>query len=88
MLESERRLARVVMGGMQGELRMDGTTWNMEMPAWTASDEDTAALLTYLRREWGHGAEPVTPATIAGLRPEIEARAGLWNASEVERLTD
>ena len=88
VLESERRLARVVMGGMQGELRMDGTTWNMEMPAWTASDEDTAALLTYLRREWGHGAEPVTPATIAGLRPEIEARAGLWNASEVERLTD
>lgn len=88
VLESERRLARVVMGGMQGPLSMDGTTWNMEMPAWTANDEDTAAVLTYIRREWGHGAEPVAPATIAALRPEIEARASIWTVEEVRGLTE
>ena len=46
---------------LAGPVDVRGQRWEGDMPAWNASDEDLAAVLTYLRREWGNGVEPVTP---------------------------
>src|SRR5690606_3735363 len=54
-------LTRVVLHGLRGPLTMGGLTWDGEMPAHELGDEDLAGVLTYLRREWGHGADPVSP---------------------------
>ena len=45
---------------MSGPLVIDGERWDLEMPALVAEESDIAAVLTYVRREWGHGADPIT----------------------------
>ena len=63
---------------------MDGETWDAEMPAYSASDEDTAAVMTYVRREWGHAADPVSPALVEALREQIRERKTPWTQAELE----
>jgi mono/diheme cytochrome c family protein len=77
------RLARVVRHGLVGPLEVDGALWNGEMPAWSSSDADLAALLTYVRREWGHGADPVTPADVAAALAPVADRLQPFTAPEL-----
>jgi hypothetical protein len=56
------------------------------MPAWNGSDEEVAAVLTYLRREWGHEAEPATLAAVAQARADSAARGRPWTARDVDAL--
>ena len=69
---------------MQGPVELDGERWDMEMPALVAGDQDVAAVMTYIRREWGHGAEPVTPARIASVRAETAERGTPWTVDELQ----
>lgn len=57
--------------GLSGALEVDGETWDAEMPAFGATPEDMASLLTYVRREWGHGADPFARAFIEGLCEQV-----------------
>jgi hypothetical protein len=42
------------------------------------------AILTYVRREWGHEGEPVDPQTIAKVRQETADRGDVqWTAEEL-----
>ncbi len=84
VLGSEERLARIVLQGLVGPPKADGARWSQEMPAFLAPDEDHAALLTYLRREWGHEADPVTSSTIARIRESTRERSRPWTAEELE----
>ena len=83
VLGSEEVLGRIVLQGMGGPLEIDGQEWNQEMPAFVAGDADIADLLTYLRREWGHGAEPLTAEQIAGIRAASAERDRPWTAAEL-----
>ncbi|MCZ6597450.1 MAG: cytochrome c, partial [Planctomycetota bacterium] len=85
VLGSEERLIRIVRWGMVGPLVIDGQTWDMEMPAWSVSAEDLAALLTYVRREWGHGADPVSPAMVAAVLRDVE-RVQPFTVEELEEV--
>ena len=83
VLGPEERLLRIVAQGLSGPIEIDGETWDLEMPAWSGSDEELAALLTYLRREWGHGAEPIARDRVRALRAAASPRAGPWTAEEL-----
>ena len=83
VLGDEERLAKIVLHGLVGPLELEDARWDAEMPAWIAPDDDLAALLTYLRREWGHGADPVTPATIARVREATAGRSLPWTVEEL-----
>ena len=54
--------ARIVLGGKEGPTGL--------MPPLGAAltDEQIAAALTYIRREWGHSASPVDPSTVKEVR--------------------
>ncbi|MEQ1894057.1 MAG: cytochrome c, partial [Planctomycetota bacterium] len=54
-----------------------------EMPALVASDAELAALTTYLRREWGHGAEPVTASLAADALRASAERGSPWTLAEL-----
>lgn len=54
-----------------------------EMPALVASDAELAALTTYLRREWGHGAEPVTLDVVRAAREASAERTRPWTLQEL-----
>jgi thiosulfate dehydrogenase len=62
----------VLTGGFDSAQRKEGATSHNVMPPFRQlSDDDLAAILTYIRQKFGDGAPAVTPAQVA------EARATL-----------
>jgi mono/diheme cytochrome c family protein/glucose/arabinose dehydrogenase len=86
VLGSPERLARILLFGMEGELARLHTNAGQDMPALGASDEDIAAVLTYIRREWGNGADPIDAETVRSVRAANSSRKMSWRASELEEL--
>ncbi len=77
--------ARIVLHGVGGDLKVAGRTWRLEMPPLgVLSDEQIAGVLTYIRREWEHGASPVKPEDIAKLRSANAARTKAWTMDELK----
>jgi mono/diheme cytochrome c family protein len=84
VLGPDTRIGRIVIHGLRGPVTLDGRLYNLEMPGLpTLKDDDVAAVLTYVRREWDHTAPPVEPATIAKIRKENAERTGPWTEKEL-----
>ncbi|MBM3976190.1 MAG: cytochrome c [Planctomycetes bacterium] len=83
VLGPSERLAALIAAGMHGPVQIGNETWNGEMPAWKASDEELHALLVYLRREWGHRAEPPTRDEVERGRARAAQRGRPWTASDL-----
>ncbi len=79
------RLARILLHGLQGRIRVDGRVYNQAMPAAPyGSDIDLAAVMTYIRQAWDNDADPVSPEFIARVRADTEGRVQPWTAKELE----
>lgn len=77
--QSERRLVQILLHGIQGPIEVLGTTYNGLMPAWKSlSDEDIAAVATYVRASFGNSAAPVTAATVATERQRTATMSAPW----------
>ena len=50
------------------------------------TDEQIAAVLTYVRREWGQTAAAVDAATVRSIRSTTTGRARPWTAQELEQV--
>ena len=84
---SPERLARIVLQGVRGPMNVNGHSWELEMPALNIlTDEEIAGLATYVRREWGHTASPITPEFIAKVRKETEDRIEAWTEAELLKI--
>ncbi len=80
-------LARIVLHGLEGEIDIDGVRWNMLMPSLPLPDADIADVLTYVRREWGHGAEPIAPDVVTRVRATAGERSDPWTVDELRTTT-
>jgi len=71
---------RIVIAGKEGAVGL--------MPPLGASlnDEQIAAVLTYIRREWGHTASPVTAADVQEIRGMTASRKRPWTEEEIAKL--
>lgn len=80
-------LARIVLNGMHGPVEVGGVAYNNVMPAWEAmlTDDQIAAVLTYVRAEFGGGAPEVTPELVGEVRTEVGRREA-WTAQELMEL--
>lgn len=76
-------LVRIVAHGLRGPLTFGDLTWDGEMPAHELSDDELAGVLTFLRREWGHGADPVAPAFVREVRSKYADRRAAWSVDEL-----
>ena len=84
---SEQRLIRVVLHGLRGPIKVKGESFEMDMPSLgVLDDEQIAAALTYIRREWGHTFEPVTPAAVKKVRDETASREDAWTMAELLKV--
>jgi len=84
---SEQRLIRIALQGARGPMSVKGKTYEMEMPAVSIlDDEQIATVLTYIRREWGHTADPVEPSTVAKVRAETAKREEAWTEAELLKI--
>ena len=68
--EGFNRLAMIPLAGLSGPIKVGGKDWNLSMAAMGAalSDDDLAAVLTYIRSAWGNKASPVTGEDIKKIR--------------------
>ncbi len=79
-------LARIVMHGLAGPVKVSGRTYNLVMPPLPQlTDENIAGVLTYIRREWEHNASPVEVKTIADLRAKNKDRVMMWTVDELKK---
>jgi mono/diheme cytochrome c family protein len=75
---------RILLGGLTGPIEVGGKEWDLEMPVYAPDAQHVADVLTYVRREWGHGADPVTLEDVRGVQEEMKARTRPWTAKELE----
>jgi mono/diheme cytochrome c family protein len=80
VLGDPRILSRIVLCGKVQE--------NLTMPPWKAAldDDAIAGVLTFVRRSWGHDADPITPAIVADARKETAKRDEPWSDADLEDL--
>jgi mono/diheme cytochrome c family protein len=76
---------RIVLQGLTGAIDVGGQKWQLEMPGLPHfSDQEVAAVLTYIRREWENDGEAVTPEQVADVRTKIQGRNRPWTAEELQ----
>ena len=69
VLGREKVLISILLHGVQGELEVKGNKYNGAMPAFgTLADAEIAAVLSYIRSDWGNQAAPVSGAAVAAQR--------------------
>ncbi len=75
-----RRLARILLSGLQGPLEVNGRTFNGVMPGLASqyTDDELAAVLTYVRNTWGNSAAPVPAAVLAAERAANRTTPWTW----------
>jgi mono/diheme cytochrome c family protein len=76
------RIARIVLNGLSGPVHVNGRSYILEMPSLgKLTDDDIAAALTYVRRNWDHAASPVAPELVKEIR--ATARPLPWTEREL-----
>jgi mono/diheme cytochrome c family protein len=86
---SEARVIRIVLYGLKGDVHVEGHDFNAAaMPvfgqvagsAYNWSDEKVAAVLTYVRQEWGNKAGPVSVDDVAAVHKAVGDRKEMSEA--------
>lgn len=81
---SEERLIRVVAHGLMGSIEVKGNTYNGVMPAFPQlSDEELAAVLTFIRQSWNNDAPAISPERVTEVRAEVGPRTRPWQSDEL-----
>ena len=85
VLGTPKRIEMILLKGLQGPVHVKGQVFNGAMPAWGAllTDKKIAAVLTYIRSEWGNTAGEITPEQVAAVRKEVAARGEPWTEADL-----
>ena len=86
VLGSSGRMIRIPLAGLTGPIQVKGQEWNLSMPAMGAAmtDEQLAAVLTYIRQSWGNKASEITPEQVKAVRTQVGNRMQPWTSAELE----
>jgi mono/diheme cytochrome c family protein len=77
-------LVKIVMHGLEGPIKVDGQSYNQVMPAAPLkSDEEIAAVLSYVRSAWGNTGEAIDTALVAKVREETKGRNRPFTSKEL-----
>ncbi len=85
-------LVRILLHGLTGPISVNGKRYAAPEiqptmpPLSTLSNDQVAAALTYIRREWDNNAEPVTPRSVSTLRIQTQGRMLPWTEAELKNL--
>jgi mono/diheme cytochrome c family protein len=87
VLGSPQRLIRIVLQGLGGPIRVNGRDYSLDMPGWQIfDDEQIAAILTYIRREWENTGSPIETDLVKKTRLATAKREEAWTARELEKI--
>jgi mono/diheme cytochrome c family protein len=84
------RLVRIALHGVTGPLTVNGKPYNGLMPghALQLTDDKIAAVLTYIRHEYGSKAAPVSTEYVAAARAAFKDRVAPWTEKELLAVPD
>ena len=92
---TEERVIRIVLHGLTGPVTVAGNTYpgTVQMPTfgqvpnsgYNWRDDQIAAVLTYVRQEWGNKGAAVTPQKVAEIRAKV-SRDKPWTAAELNEI--
>ena len=91
---SEERLVRIVIHGLKGPVKVLGVEYSAAaMPVfgkvagsgYNWSDEKIAAVLTYIRQEWGNKSGPISTELVTAVRTK-EGDRKEWSAEELLKM--
>jgi mono/diheme cytochrome c family protein len=74
--------ARILFNGKEGRVGL------MPPLASVLTDDQIAAVLTYIRREWGQTGSPVDAALVKETRAAAQSRSKPWTDAELQSLID
>ncbi|EMS34559.1 hypothetical protein C943_03779 [Mariniradius saccharolyticus AK6] len=87
----EKRLALIILHGIEGPIEVAGKKYDAPeilpvMPAHsTMDDASIAAILTYIRNEWGNQAGAITGRVVSSTRHTSQGRVYPWSAAELNK---
>jgi mono/diheme cytochrome c family protein len=83
----DNHLVKILLAGMQGPVQVKGNTYNNAMPPWAQlKDDQIAAILTYIRSEWGNAAPPITADYVKAVRAASADRKDPWTQKELKAI--
>ena len=84
----DNHIVKIVLNGLQGVVTVEGAQYNNAMAPWgkVLKDEQIAAVLTYVRNEWGNKAPAITPEFVAKIREETKDRTDPWTQKELQAI--
>lgn len=91
VIGSEKQLSLIILHGMEGPIEVNGIVYDQPrilpvMPAHSSLDDNTiAAIMTYVRNEWGNDAGAVNRRTIGLNRNTLQGRVYPWKAEELKQ---
>lgn len=92
VLGDEKKLTLILLHGLEGPVEVAGKLYNAPeilpvMPSLSAMDDaDIAAILTYIRNEWGNTAPPIKARTVGEVRVMTQGKISPWTANELLNL--
>lgn len=88
---SEEVLIRITLHGVQGPMKVGDKEYGvvpMVTTLWAKwSDEEIAAVLTYIRNEWGNEAPQISPKSVKKIRAKVGKRYLPWTVKELARIS-
>lgn len=89
VLGSPNRMIRIPLAGLTGPVQVKGQEYNLpSMPAMGAAmtDEQLAAVLTYIRQSFGNNASAITPEQVKAVRSQVGSRTQPWTVPELNSV--
>ncbi len=84
---SEERLIKLVTNGLMGPLEVNGKTYPGQVPMTPfgnlLNDEETAAVLTYVRNSFGNKASPIPTEKVKEVQGQIKDKMGFYSPEEL-----
>lgn len=83
----DNHIVKILLKGLQGPVQVKGAAFNNAMPPWAQlTDEQIAAVLTYVRSEWGNAAAPITPDFVKKIRAASVDRTEPWSQKSLQAI--
>lgn len=75
LMADKKRSIEVILKGLSGPITVNGKEYSGVMPPLTnLTDREVAAVLTYVRNDFGNKGDAVTPAEVAAVRATLPAK--------------
>lgn len=81
------RLVRIILHGLRGPIHVKGQRYELDMPSLgVLDDEQIAAVLTFIRREWNHSFSSLSPALVKKVRAATATREDAWTEADLLKV--